>query len=262
MSVLRYLLVIAAVTTIAVRASVAAPAPIGAWFFDEGSGDTVMEAVGAANGVFNGEVAFGEGVRGTGLAFGPGLGYVVFNADNDPAGQFILHQPGDVTITLWAMIHEGAGHGSWFWTRGEAVDNGRFNIHNGGANQFNFDYREDADKSPDPPHGGVTPVMMEQGVWYHLAVVRSGNDYSIYGDGVAGPVWTDENPVLPTANAWILGGPRGCCPLDASIDEIGVFNAALSEEDVNAVMGGLETVVTAVEPEGKLASTWGEMKSQ
>jgi len=41
------------------------------------------------------------------------------------------------------------------------------------------------------------------------------------------------------------------------IDEVAIFNRALSEEEVQAAMGGIET---AVKPEGKLAASWGSVK--
>jgi hypothetical protein len=254
---------VAAMAMVAVSASAGVDdsAPIGAWFFDEGQGTVVTDAVGTADGVFDGDVSWTDGVNGSAIAFGANeeLGFILFNADEDPAGQFILHQPGNVTIAMWINT-PALRHGSWFWTRGDGTDNGRFNIHNGSGDQFNFDYREDADKSPDPPHGGVEPAILDVDTWTHVAVTRSGNQYMVWKNGVPGPVWVDENPELPSANAWMLGGPRGCCPLIATLDEIGVWARALNEADINAAMDGLAGVITAVEPGGKLATSWGSIK--
>ena len=72
-------------------------------------------------------------------------------------------------------------------------------------------------------------------------------------------MWVDENPVLPSANGWIVGSPRGCCPLKADIDELGFFNIALSGDQIGAVMGGVEAL-GAVEVSGKLATTWADIK--
>ena len=47
------------------------------------------------------------------------------------------------------------------------------------------------------------------------------------------------------------------------IDEVALFNTALTEEDINKIMtGGLERSVglTAVSPKGNLTTTWGEIK--
>ncbi len=256
---------VAAMAMVAVSASadVDTSAPIGAWLFDEGEGTTVTDAVGGVVGTFDGDLTWVDGKNGSGIEFGASeeVGFILFNADEDPAGQFILHQPGNVTITMWINT-PAIRHGSWFWTRGDGTDSGRFNIHNGPGDQFNFDYREDADKTPDPPHNGVDPAILDESAWTHVAVTRSGNEYTIWKNAVAGAAWADESPELPTANAWMLGGPRGCCPLVATMDEIGVWARALNAADIEAAMAGLAGVITAVEPGGKLATSWGSMKGE
>jgi len=46
-----------------------------------------------------------------------------------------------------------------------------------------------------------------------------------------------------------------------SIDDIGIFNDALTENDVNSIMkNGLERAALTVEPSEKLAVTWGNIK--
>ena len=46
------------------------------------------------------------------------------------------------------------------------------------------------------------------------------------------------------------------------LDEVGIFNEALSEETINEIMmDGLQTVL-AVAPSGKLATVWGQIKMQ
>ena len=66
---------------------------------------------------------------------------------------------------------------------------------------------------------------------------------------------------FPSANGWILGSPRGCCPLKADIDELGFFDVALSQDQIAAVMGGVEAL-GAVEPSGKLATAWAQIKDR
>ena len=52
---------------------------------------------------------------------------------------------------------------------------------------------------------------------------------------------------------------------DGIIDEVAVFNVALSEDDINDIMTrglGVTTGITAVEPLGKLGTTWAAIKAQ
>ena len=51
--------------------------------------------------------------------------------------------------------------------------------------------------------------------------------------------------------------------LDGMLYEVAIFSVVLAEEDINALMDdGLPSLLTAVEPSGKLATTWANLKSQ
>ncbi len=238
---------------------------VGAWLFDENSGDAAGDFSGNGNDGMLMGAGWTDGVRGSAVSFmEPDPQHVLFNADEDPAKSFILHSDSDVTLVAWLRPSEPLRHGSWMWSRGDAGDAGRFNVHNGGGDVFSFDYREDPDKDPSVPHGPPWDqfnVPLTAGTWTHVAVTRVGNEYTLWGDGSPTASWVEENPVLPSANAWILGSPRGCCPLNGSVDELGFFDVALSQDQINAVMGGVEAL-GAVEPSGKIATTWAQIKDR
>jgi hypothetical protein len=66
-----------------------------------------------------------------------------------------------------------------------------------------------------------------------------------------------------SAQNWNIGGRAGSS-YDGAIDEVAVFNVALSDEDIGRIMDlGVEAAVLGkpVEPAGKLASVWGSMKT-
>lgn len=46
------------------------------------------------------------------------------------------------------------------------------------------------------------------------------------------------------------------------IDEVALFNRALSASEVKEAMNGLEKFIRAVTPQGKLTTTWGNIKNQ
>lgn len=53
----------------------------------------------------------------------------------------------------------------------------------------------------------------------------------------------------------------GTEPVQGIIDEIGIFNQALSEADIKSIMqNGLERAALSVKPIGKLATVWGNIK--
>jgi len=47
--------------------------------------------------------------------------------------------------------------------------------------------------------------------------------------------------------------------LKGMIDEVAIFNRAISDKEVTQIMGGLKNTL-AVAPKGKLAVTWGQLK--
>jgi hypothetical protein len=44
------------------------------------------------------------------------------------------------------------------------------------------------------------------------------------------------------------------------IDEVAIFNRAITDKEITQIMGGLQNVL-AVDPKGKLAATWSQLKS-
>jgi len=45
-----------------------------------------------------------------------------------------------------------------------------------------------------------------------------------------------------------------------SIDDVGIFNVALTVNEINDIMSKGLAGITAVSPSGKLATTWSEIK--
>ena len=106
-----------------------------------------------------------------------------------------------------------------------------------------------------------TPVLDEN--WYHLAVTYDQKSIRGYVDGVQ----EDENsldlqPELNNGPVTIgCTGTGGAEPALGMIDEVGIFNDALTAAEVKDIMrNGLELSALAVGSSGKLASTWGNIK--
>ena len=114
------------------------------------------------------------------------------------------------------------------------------------------------------PIGG--PAITDGG-WHHLACVI-GQDVGlvIYTDGeeVGQQAYSvpslDANP----SRMRIGDGSNGGHQCDGLLDEVALFSVPLSQDDIKSVMNdGLEktTGFLAVEPENKLATAWGKLKS-
>lgn len=231
---------------------------IGLWLLDEGGGELAKDASGKGHdGEFIGlKPTWVEGKFGKAFEFDGQDDAVLFNAEERPEHAFIFHQPTDATFVFWVK-RLTLPHVAIFWTRGDVSDKGRFNVYAGAGENFGFTYKSD----DGTPHGIFSrTVDLPFKEWTHIAITRKGNSYIAYKDGIRADRAVDPEPDLPTARRWIASGRAGF-RFNGLLDEIGVFNAALSEEDINKIMNnGLEKSALAVNLAGNLAATWGQIK--
>ena len=108
------------------------------------------------------------------------------------------------------------------------------------------------------------PTVVTDGIWHHVATTYDGSDLIFYLDGVvdaqtsiAGGLQEPDN----SNNVLYIGG----CDVDdyfmtGLIDDVAIFNEALSEGEINDLMGGVAGATSAVEPTTKLTTTWGDIK--
>lgn len=104
---------------------------------------------------------------------------------------------------------------------------------------------------------GKTPV--NDGKWHHLVGMKVKDKVKIYvdgkEDGVANAVdakyGDNDQPLVFMVHfdRWFKG----------MIDEVAIFNRALSEQEIATLMKGL-SIFTAVKSENKLATSWGTLK--
>jgi hypothetical protein len=108
------------------------------------------------------------------------------------------------------------------------------------------------------------------GTWQHIAMVHSvadGTTAYINGEAIMeqaypGNVCWDGTPafLIGERSATAPGEPFG-----GLIDEVAIFHAALSQDEVKDVMNNgadLSSIGTAVESVGRLATTWGGIKDR
>jgi len=109
------------------------------------------------------------------------------------------------------------------------------------------------------------PSTFKDGEWYHFAFTIEKSIAVLYLDGtqlgaekpLLDLVLSDLSRNLTIGSAgtsWYFGG---------IIDEVAIFNVALSEKDLGSIMTkGLEAIRSDVFPSGKLTTTWGDIKQQ
>lgn len=116
-----------------------------------------------------------------------------------------------------------------------------------------------------PEAWGTKDVMDDQ--WHHLAGTYDGTTMRLYVDGEVDAEETHSGKPDEVENPVTIGADSdGVFPFNGIIDEVGLFSAALTENEVKRIMAdgllSITPVVTPVTPAGKLAAAWGQVKTR
>jgi hypothetical protein len=233
---------------------------IGKWTFDEGSGKTVSDTSGSgANGTITGNPDW---------ISGPAKGALDLPNDGDyvtiPNSEVIkLRSTGKYTVACWVQVQDTSGgiilmHGlgcstwaSWFLgVGGGEPDAARVN----GSLVFGVRTANGTD------YTGVS-APAEADAWVHVAATYDGSTLILYIDGVE-QARTNATVPWDSAENLLIGGDPGCSGRNwytGSIDDLRIYDSALSEGEVLGVMAGkVWPYATSPNPEvGNLhADTW------
>ena len=229
---------------------------VAAWTFDADEGDTIIDVSGNANhGTLIGNSALVEGKFGEALEFDGGTTYI----DVPFADSLNLLNESSFTIATWFVSYEIPGVNKLILQQLDANGTGRTWIYVTG----------DTGGEIASFLGGSrvsSGFIIEDGDWYHVAVVvtekGATDSVQIYvngkpeGDLIAVAMESCEGAFHigchknPVGNAW-----------NGVIDELVIFNKALSQSEINDLMTAGIMKAEAVEPESKLAVTWGNIKT-
>jgi len=121
-----------------------------------------------------------------------------------------------------------------FWTTTGSGDQNRFNIGINSSGSLFMDYRDNSG-NPGVLHLslGSAASSITANQWNFVAIVKSGNSYSIYVNNLSPVTTVDSSPNLPTSTGWTINGrateqPSSCCQFSGLIDEVRISDQALS----------------------------------
>ena len=221
------------------------------WAFDEESGDTASDSSGNGHdGTLMGDPQWTkDGYFGGALEF-------------DQAGDEVnvpyhanLNQEA-FTVTAWANVEPGSGgHRAVVSSRNEPPTSG-YIFYCEPGNTWQFWTGDGGWKSVQGP-------AVNLGEWDHLAGTYADGTQKLYVNGeLVGEIASAPN-VNPSQELLIGAGANERDThqylFKGKIDEVRVYDRALNEAEITAVM---ETAVTAVEASGKIAVTWGQLKAK
>ena len=228
-------------------------AVIGIWLLDEDKGGVALDSSGNGHdGEIIGKLKVVNAKFNKGFEFDGVLGNYVSVPHDDSLNL------AEFTITYWCKMGVS---GSW-QIPVLKVDGAA------GGSRRNVDFQT-------PPEGGEVSVYFSQGAnqwrgangttevsdkkWHHIAGSYDLDTLLLYVDGVleaegdhdGKPDFMDDPLMLGSGEIW---------PFLGIIDDVGIFNEALSADNIVNIMNNGLSSMTAVSPSGKLATTWAEVK--
>ena len=219
---------------------------VGMWTFDEAKGDKALDSSGNGNdGQLTNDPKWVDGKFGKALEFDGKDDYV------EVAG---IDTPSIITFSCWfKKLGSGNGGVPRLHSRGTSPWSLEFGIGNSAIpNQLGF-YLAFADGSNTGWNGVFEP---ENDVWYHTAVSYDGTSVNLYVDGKEVASRKDWSKKEVNQGISRIGGHAagGDC-FEGIIDEVAIYNVALSLEDIKSSM-----TPSAVSPAGKISTTWASIK--
>lgn len=227
---------------------------VGIWLLDEGKGDTVKDSSGNGHdGKFVGKIGWTDGKFEKALEF-PGVGGNRVEIPHDNSLTLA-----EWTITAWAKQKPT---GAWAIVLVKDPADGLQN--------YALDMNEQGLVFSEVTSGGNwsacgSTTMVTDEKWHFLTASYDGKNLHVYVDGKHEKEQPFAKPDVNTAPIAIGGRMNSAQPINGIIDDVGLFSVALSEKDINDIMKkglGMATGVAAVDSVGKLASTWGMLKTR
>ena len=231
---------------------------VGMWLFEEGAGDVAKDTSKSGNdGTIVGPKKWRDGKFGRALEF-DGNGVYVQVDSND---SITLEE---LTIVAWANLEPSQGT-RWqsIMMRGQNPRNYLLAVDKN-SQKLQLSITKGAPGAWGGPIGG--PIVTGDG-WHHLAgVIGEDAGLVIYTDGEEAGKQAYAKPSLDAdpGRMRIGDGSNGGHQCEGLLDEVALFSVPLEQDDIKEIMEeGLEraTGLLAVEPESKLATTWGKLKS-
>lgn len=218
---------------------------VGIWLLDETAGDTAEDA--SENG-YNGTITQSDWVKGK---VDGALDIKKGGTVTIPFGKGVVTDR--MSFILWIKFTDVSGQQNYF------------SIHDQSNNRY-VPYKEGPNvlRSWSNLWNVSSGVTVVADTWYHVANTYDSNTAKIYVNGEVKVSQSVPKFQLVDQNqtAW-LATDKGASFLSACVmDEVGLFNDALTEEEVQNIMKhGIYQAAYAVEPADKLTVLWGKLKT-
>ena len=234
---------------------------IALWTFDKGakSGDAIDVSENGHTGTFDLGATRATGKAGMGAQLDGKKGQVITVPNHDA-----LNVTKELSIVAWVKWNTGGVvHGEprqWPMIVSKIPINEAYLLFldtgdGGNPNKPSIAFRM---KEPGTVYSEVT---VSDQTWYHAAGTYDSESIKIYIDGDLSNQLAATAAIATTNDVLTIGAGKGATGnrFDGIIDEVGLFNKALTPDEVKETMKGF---ATAIEPKGKVTAVWGMLKYQ
>lgn len=227
---------------------------VGMWLLDEGKGDVIRDSSGnGLDGTITGNLKWVKG------KFGSGLQYVGNGSDFASVKHRDSMDLETYTLMAWTKLTDRADY-QCIVGKEEPFGVGNYSLF------LNKETKKPINEFwiKGVYKGILAKTVITDDEWHHVAGTYDKKFMKIYVDGVmegqmAESGSPDKTPGVLRIGVRINGGN----PLMGVLDEVGIFNVALTEANLKSIMEqGFERAlgISAVEPTSKLTTTWGSIK--
>ncbi len=221
--------------------------------FDEGSGDKVIDASGNdLEAVFHGATWSKDGKIGSCIHLPDTQKYVEIASVPE------LDITDAITIQAWFLPEQNQGDSNLMGRRTSSNEGG-----------YCLQWSSNPTKSPQietwmyvgnwQGSRNKQTIKPELNEWHHVSSTYDGDKVRQYIDGKLDVEYAAPGKLNSVDIVFRIG--KSQTGLDGTVgyvDEVAIYNRALSEEEINADMN--KGVFFAVDPSGKLATTWANLK--
>ena len=236
---------------------------IGAWLFDEGSGNTAADSSGrGVDGVIVGEPEWVAGQFGEALKLEPEK-YVDF----PPPLSAMMVLERDFSCMAWVYANE------WISSY-QGVMSMQAGSSNGETYGFYFDKGGERITIYINLVGGGQNLKTDLGTvelatWIHVALTYDGSQLTIYlnGEVAAQKDMSGDQDIKDGLGRFVINGNYNALDgnlsewVSVTVDEVLVFDNAVPQNEIQGYMNNGFAPSAAVEPAEKLTTTWGELKA-
>lgn len=226
---------------------------VGAWLMDDGKGEAITDS--SDNGL-DGKIAKGnpkwvKGKYGGAMEFG---GADMVTVDDNAALDLK-----SFTLSAWINIPKVSGAWQIIASKENRGPTGRnygiFGHINSGVIHYSF--------TTGNWKSFNAKTIVTDGNWHHIATTYEKPDFKLYLDGkVDAQVAPGTDPDNHDNFLFIGGCDIGNYWMTGTIDEVVLYDRALSEAEINELMDSGISAALDVKPGGKLVSTWGRIKTK